>query len=97
MQRYDQIVLGTRNILNFAVKFNVDRFLLTSSGGVYGKLLKGMYWLMKTTMAARSTGRSNVYGVAKREAELLCALYKETYGLDYVVARCFALLSRICY
>ena len=95
MQRYDQIVLGTRNILNFAVKSNVDRFLLTSSGGVYGKLPKGMYMVNENHHGMPDPlDAANVYGVAKREAEHLCALYKETYGLDYVVARCFAFVGQ---
>ena len=36
LQRYNEIVDGTRNILDYAVKNNVKRILLTSSGGVYG-------------------------------------------------------------
>ena len=36
LQRYDEIVNGIRNILDYAVKNNVKRVLLTSSGGVYG-------------------------------------------------------------
>ena len=36
LQRYDQIVDGTRNILDLAVATGARRFLLTSSGAIYG-------------------------------------------------------------
>ena len=34
--RYKQIVNGTSNLLEFAVTNKAERFLLTSSGGIYG-------------------------------------------------------------
>jgi len=36
LQRYSQIVDGTRNILDLAVATGARRFLLTSSGAIYG-------------------------------------------------------------
>ncbi len=93
--RYNQIVSGTRNLLDFAVKNRVDRFLLTSSGAVYGTLTEKIghvsedYHGMPDPLIA-----DNTYGVAKREAEHLCALYHAHHGLDYVVARCFAFVGR---
>ena len=36
-ERHDEIVNGTRTILEYAVKNKVSRFLLTSSGAVYGR------------------------------------------------------------
>lgn len=95
IQRYDQIVSGTRNMLDFSIKSGVEKFLLTSSGAVYGKLpsnINGVneaYYGMPNPLDS-----ANVYGIAKREAEHLCALYQDSYGLDYVVARCFAFVGR---
>ncbi len=95
LERYDQIVSGTRNLLDFAVKNKVQRFLLTSSGAVYGRLTEKIghvaedYHGMPDPLNA-----DNAYGIAKREAEHLCALYHAHHGLNYVVARCFAFIGR---
>jgi UDP-glucuronate decarboxylase len=94
LQRYDQIVAGTRNMLQLAVDARVKRFLLTSSGGVYGPqppdlaAIPESYNGMPNPMNA-----DNVYGVAKRQAEHLCALYREQFGIETVIARCFAFVG----
>ncbi|MBM4221028.1 MAG: NAD(P)-dependent oxidoreductase, partial [Gammaproteobacteria bacterium] len=36
LKRFEQIVDGTRHMLDYAVAHGIRRFLLTSSGGVYG-------------------------------------------------------------
>jgi UDP-glucuronate decarboxylase len=94
LQRFDQIVDGTRHILDFAVNRGVKRVLLTSSGGVYGAQPVDMlqipedYCGMPDPMLP-----SSAYGVGKRAAEHLCALYQDNYGLETVVARCFAFVG----
>jgi UDP-glucuronate decarboxylase len=94
LERHDQIVEGTKRMLEFAVKCRATRFLFISSGAVYGK--------QPSTLAATSEdylGMSdplvadNVYSVAKRSAEHLCALYAEEFGLEVVIARCFAFIG----
>lgn len=93
LQRYDQIVTGTRHLLDFAVASGARRFLLTSSGAVYGRL-KGSTGVgedcqqMPDPLVA-----GHAYGVAKRAAEHLCALYRDAHGLETVVARCFAFVG----
>ena len=91
IERYDQIVNGTRNILEYATWTGVKRFLLTSSGGVYGsqpdhiKLLPEEYFGIPDPLIS-----DHAYSMAKRCAEHLCALYKDEHGLNTVIARCFA-------
>jgi len=95
LDRYLQIVEGTRNILEYAVKSGTKRFLLTSSGGVYGpqpqnlKFISEDYSGMPDPLEAKHS-----YSVAKRCAEHLCALYRDLHGIDTVVARCFAFAGR---
>jgi UDP-glucuronate decarboxylase len=94
LQRYDQIVQGTRNLLDFAASNGVRRFLLTSSGGVYGPQPSDIdaipedFHRMPNPMCI-----ANVYGIAKRQAEHLCALYREQFGIETIVARCFAFVG----
>ena len=87
----DTIVDGTRRVLDFAVTAGVRRFLLTSSGAVYGAQPAGVTLVPETADTAPDPSRvSSVYGEAKRLAELLCGIYRRTHGLECVIARCFA-------
>ncbi len=94
LDRFDQIVIGTRNVLDFAVRVGAKRFLLTSSGGVYGAqppeldAIPETYHGMPDPLLA-----GNAYSVAKRQAEHLCALYADKTGIEVVVARCFAFVG----
>lgn len=94
LERYDQIVEGTRNILNLAVATGARRFLLTSSGAIYGPQPADLEalpedWPGSPPLAEPSTA----YGQAKRAAEHLCALFGEHHGVETVVARCFAFVG----
>ena len=94
LERYDQIVSGTRNVLNFALKVNAKKFLLISSGGVYGAQPVEMNSFPETFLGMPDPLNAiNTYSVAKRMAEHLCALYANSYDLNIVVARCFAFVG----
>ena len=94
LQRYQQIALGTQNILDFAVQQETQRFLLTSSGGVYGPQPDGMAFIPETYNGMPDPLLlSSTYGIAKRQAEHLCTLYGEQFGLETVIARCFAFVG----
>ena len=93
-KRYEQIVNGTQNLLDLAVATGARRFLLTSSGAIYGPQPADL-----TTISEDFPGSpplcdpSTAYGQAKRAAEHYCALYREAHGLETVVARCFAFVG----
>ncbi len=92
--RYRQIVEGTEVILQKAVASGVRRLLLTSSGGVYGSQPLGLSRIHEDYNAMPDPlDVSNVYSVAKRTAEHLCALYAAEYGIEVVIARCFAFVG----
>ena len=94
LERYDQIVGGTRNVLDFAVKARAKKFLLTSSGGVYGSQPPAVEAFSETFLGMPDPMHANnTYSVGKRVAEHLCALYANKYGLNIVVARCFAFVG----
>ncbi len=95
LQRFDQIVIGTRNLLDFAVASGVTRFLFTSSGGVYGSQPIGLERIPEDYMGIPDPlNPMNAYSLGKRSAEHLCALYRDRYGLQTVVARCFAFVGQ---
>jgi len=95
IDKFVQIVDGTRNVLDYATLMGVERFLLTSSGGVYGpqpntlEFIPEDYFGMPDPLIA-----DNAYSVAKRCAEHLCALYRDRHGLNTVIARCFTFAGR---
>lgn len=95
MDRYDQIVTGTKNVLDLAVAVGAKRFLLTSSGGVYGPQPFSMALIPEDYCGMPDPlNPHNAYGVAKRMAEHLCVLYQDKHGIDTIVARCFAFVGR---
>ena len=94
LQRYDQIVSGTRNLLDFAVTSGAQRFLFTSSGGVYGPQPPHLDQMSENWHGMPDPlNPANAYSIAKRAAEHLCALYTQRYGLHTVIARCFAFIG----
>lgn len=95
VQRFDQIVEGTKRVLDVAVARGAKRFLLTSSGGVYGRQPAALMALPEDYLGIPDPmNPSNVYSIAKRAAEHLCALYAEEHGIEIVVARCFAFVGQ---
>jgi UDP-glucuronate decarboxylase len=95
MERYDQIVNGTHHLLDFAANNDIPRFLLASSGGVYGPQPPDTLRIREEcNQMPDPLDPGNVYGVAKRGAEHLCALYRDKYGMETVIARCFAFVGR---
>ncbi len=94
LQRYDQIVSGTRNLLDLAVACGAERFLLTSSGAVYGVQPPHLDLIPEDWQGIPDPlNPANAYGIGKRVAEHLCATYGQTYGLQTVIARCFAFVG----
>lgn len=89
----DTIVEGTRHTLEFANACNTKKFLLTSSGAVYGKQPSDMTHIPEEYMGAPDTlSPASSYGEGKRMAEHLCALYANS-SLEIKIARCFAFVG----
>ncbi|MGB4335765.1 MAG: NAD(P)-dependent oxidoreductase [Chromatiaceae bacterium] len=94
LTRYQQILDGTRNLLDFAVAIGARRFLLTSSGGVYGPQPPEVDALAEDWSGCPDLRNpANAYSQGKRAAEHLCALYQDAFGLEVVIARCFAFVG----
>lgn len=86
----DQIVGGTANLLNAARRLS-GRFLLVSSGAVYGPQPASVAHLPETYGGAPDPLRpGSTYGQAKRMAEQLCTIAHHERGLATVIARLFS-------
>ena len=75
-------VLGTANLLKFALKFDVRKFLHISTDEVYGSIKKGS-WTEKSPLQPNSP-----YSSSKASSDLLAISYWKTYGLPVLVSRC---------
>ncbi len=86
------IVAGTERTLQFAASHGARKFLLTSSGAVYGRQPSEITHLPETyTGAPDPLAPASAYAESKRASELLCALYQQaTPALECKIARCFA-------
>jgi nucleoside-diphosphate-sugar epimerase len=91
LEMLSTIVAGTERALQFAIRHGGVKFLLTSSGAVYGKQPASVTHLSEEyTGGSDPLDLSSVYAQGKRTAELLCALYGKKYGLECKIARCWA-------
>ncbi len=90
----DIIIGGTRRTLDFAVTCGARRFLLMSSGAVYGKQPSNVSHLSEDFAGAPDVGDPcSAYAEGKRVAELLCAIYHQRHGLEAKIARGFAFIG----
>jgi nucleoside-diphosphate-sugar epimerase len=95
LQTFDSIVNGTARILDLAQTRGASRFLLTSSGAIYGTQPPKLLRVPENYVGAPDCLQvSTVYGNAKRAAEWLTSTYASTSGgMDTAIARIFALIG----
>lgn len=90
-QMLSTILGGTERTLQFAAEHGTRRFLLTSSGAVYGRQPSEITRLPESYSGAPDpTQAGSAYGEGKRTSELLCSLFAKQYGIDCAIARCWA-------
>ena len=91
---FDAIVLGSRRALDFAVACGAKKFLLTSSGAVYGPQPAEMARVTEEYKgAADPMDFASAYGEGKRAAELLSNLYSQKHGFEAKIARGFSFVG----
>ncbi|MHB1675729.1 MAG: NAD-dependent epimerase/dehydratase family protein [Acidobacteriaceae bacterium] len=88
------IVEGTRRCLEFAESHGTAKFLLTSSGAVYGRQPSDMTHIAEDYGGAHDLlHASSVYGEGKRMAEMMCSLSADRTQMECKIARCFAFVG----
>jgi dTDP-glucose 4,6-dehydratase len=91
LDRYAAIADGTARILDFAATHAARKFLLTSSGAVYGRQPCTLSHIPEDYPGAPDAlTPASAYGEAKRASELMCALYAQQTSIEFKIARCFA-------
>ncbi len=91
LEMLSTIVAGTERTLEFAATHGTQKFLLTSSGAVYGNQPPEMTQVSEAYKGAPDPlNPASVYAEGKRAAELLCALYGSQSHIECKIARCWA-------
>lgn len=94
---FDSIVQGTRRVLDLAQANGTSRFLLTSSGAVYGPQPHNLERISETYGGAPDPLHPGAaYGNGKRAAEWLTSAYASQAsqtGFEACIARIFALIG----
>jgi dTDP-glucose 4,6-dehydratase len=96
LEMLSTILAGTERTLEFAAQCGARKFLLTSSGAVYGKQPPEMTHVPESYMGAPDPlDAASVYAEGKRASELMCALHQKTEtakgtAFEAKIARCWA-------
>ncbi|MBC7428730.1 MAG: NAD(P)-dependent oxidoreductase [Bacteriovorax sp.] len=87
----DIIVNGTQHTLNFAERINCSKFLLVSSGAVYGEQPEDLKKIPEDyTIKESFYNFKSAYSTGKRISELLALDWSKRTGKHLTIARCFA-------
>ena len=91
---FDTIVDGTRRTLGLAQLAGASRYLLLSSGAVYGRQPPDVPHLTEGHPGGPDVSEPrSAYAEGKRAAEVMAAIAAESTGLSVRVARCFAFVG----
>jgi dTDP-glucose 4,6-dehydratase len=96
MEMLSTILAGTERTLKFAAQCGARKFLLTSSGAVYGRQPAELTHVPESYDGAPDPlNAASVYAEGKRASELMCAVYQkaaESKGVEFEakIARCWA-------
>jgi dTDP-glucose 4,6-dehydratase len=96
LEMADTIINGTRRTLDLAKHrgCGAKRFLLLSSGAVYGRQPADLAAIPENYNGSPDPLETiSSYGQSKRTAELLCGIYHKNYGIETTIARCFAFVG----
>jgi dTDP-glucose 4,6-dehydratase len=91
---FDTIVTGTQRVLELARRGGARKFLLTSSGAVYGRQPPALSHVGEDYLGGPDpTDPGSAYAEGKRVAELLGVLAHRDWGLEVTIARGFAFVG----
>ncbi|MDF0604191.1 NAD-dependent epimerase/dehydratase family protein [Neisseriaceae bacterium TC5R-5] len=90
-QVFQSAVEGTRQVLNCASQQQATRFLLLSSGAIYGPAADRLFALSESDSwcATHDASIRSAYIAGKRAAEFICTATAQEQGFTSLIARCF--------
>jgi dTDP-glucose 4,6-dehydratase len=96
LEMLSTILAGTERALKFSMHSGAQKFLLTSSGAVYGRQPADITHVPETYLGGPDPlDPASVYAEGKRASELMCSLYQKTatargVAFEAKIARCWA-------
>jgi len=94
LRMLDTVAQGTRSALDLARNGGASRFLLASSGAVYGVQPAALAHVSETHAGAPDcSSPAAAYAEGKRIAETMCACVQHDGGPAALIARCFAFVG----
>jgi dTDP-glucose 4,6-dehydratase len=94
LELFTSILDGTRRTLDFARACGARRYLLASSGAVYGRQPPELTHVAESFPGGPDpTDPRSAYGEAKRASEFLCSAFHQQYQLETTIARGFAFVG----
>jgi len=79
----DVNIIGTKKVLDIAVKAGIEKFVFASSSEVYGEPHKN------PVSEEDETQGKTIYAITKLAGEELCKAYRKSFGINYVILRYF--------
>ena len=89
-EMWETIIYGTKYILEFAKNCRAKKFLLISSGAMYGKQFGHEIINERKLSQFETSGLIPTYSIGKFFAEYMSNLYAREQGFTCMIARCFA-------
>ena len=74
-------VLGTKTLLDVALRYGIERFIHVSTDEVYGSILEGSF------SETHPVEPNSPYAASKAASDLLTLSYKETFNLPVIITR----------
>lgn len=94
IEMLDVILQGTKHTFDFARVCDAKNILFVSSGAIYGRQPPQMTHICEEYTGSPDIEKpASAYGVGKRTAEHLAALYIYQHQLNIKIARCFAFVG----
>jgi dTDP-glucose 4,6-dehydratase len=90
----NEMLIGTRHVLDFSVLAKIKKMLLISSGAVYGKLPSHLEKIPEDFFdAIDPTISASTYHHVRRMMETLTVLYAQENDFEAKIARCFSFIG----